>query len=684
MPRRLAAALATLAALLTTLVVVGTPVSATLTNPGAVGLLALRFGDVTGTDTSRYGVVVMNAWEAGRIPAMKAANPGVKILVYKDMSSTRSYAVSNGVDDALLPTGVGYAWADRNRPEWFLTDGSGARIEWSGYPGHWWMDVGNTDYVDTWVANVSSELASAGWDGVMVDNAIADPAGYLGGRTLPRYPDKYAYRAATDTFLSIAGPRLKAAGLDVVPNLGGNFWDLTTYRRWVGYTSGALREHYGRWGSDGNGLVLTDGNWAHQVEQQEIVESEGKLHIAVAYAKTTDVAFQRYARATFLLAWNGGPSALMFTPPTAGEDPWTAEATTDVGVPTGARVAVGAGWMRTYSAGVVAVNPSPTATVTVSLGGTYVQPDGREVSSVTLGPASGAILRRTVPTTTTTTTTTAPPAPTTTTTAPPAPTTTTTAPPAPPAPVEPPAWYRLAAADGGTHAFGAAAQLPGIATASPIVGVAGTAGTGSWLAAADGAVFAQGDAPFLGSLAGQPLARPIVGIAATPSGRGYWLVARDGGIFAFGDARFFGSTGGIKLNQPIVGMASTPTGNGYWFVAADGGIFAFGDARFHGSTGAIKLNHKVVGMAPSKSGRGYWLVARDGGVFAFGDAGFFGSTGAIRLNEPIVGMTRSSSGNGYRFVASDGGIFSFGDATYLGSLAGRRLPSPIVGMAADG
>ena len=45
-------------------------------------------------------------------------------------------------------------------------------------------------------------------------------------------------------------------------------------------------------------------------------------------------------------------------------------------------------------------------------------------------------------------------------------------------------------------------------------------------------------------------------MAATPTAHGYWLVAADGGIFAFGDARFYGSTGSTKLTQPIVGMAS--------------------------------------------------------------------------------------------------------------------------------
>lgn len=39
---------------------------------------------------------------------------------------------------------------------------------------------------------------------------------------------------------------------------------------------------------------------------------------------------------------------------------------------------------------------------------------------------------------------------------------------------------------------------------------------------------------------------PIVGIAATPSGKGYWLVAADGGVFAFGDAGWFGNVEYVK------------------------------------------------------------------------------------------------------------------------------------------
>ncbi|HEX5615922.1 MAG TPA: hypothetical protein VFZ83_12290 [Acidimicrobiia bacterium] len=239
-----------------------------------------------------------------------------------------------------------------------------------------------------------------------------------------------------------------------------------------------------------------------------------------------------------------------------------------------------------------------------------------------------------------------------------------------------------AADDASVYAFGAATYYgdPNVPLTSPVVGMDATpTGRGYWLVAADGGVFAYGDARFFGSTGGMRLDRPVTDLASTPSGNGYWLVANDGGIFAFGDARFRGSTGGMALRREIVGMANTPSGNGYWLVAADGGIFAFGDAQFFGSTGNLRLTREVVGMAATPTGNGYWLVAADGGIFAFGDAQFRGSTGNLRLDEPIVGMASTPTGNGYWLVAADGGIFTFGDARYYGGLPGTgRLQGTVV------
>ena len=217
----------------------------------------------------------------------------------------------------------------------------------------------------------------------------------------------------------------------------------------------------------------------------------------------------------------------------------------------------------------------------------------------------------------------------------------------------------------------------------PVVGMAAApGGNGYWIADAQGAVSAHGDAGFYGSMAGRPLNAPITHIVATADGGGYWLVAADGGTFAFGDAGFYGSMGGRPLNAPVVDIAPTKDGGGYWLVASDGGIFAFGDAHFSGSMGGQPLNRPVVGIAPDDVTGGYWEVATDGGIFAFG-APFYGSMGAQPLNSPVNGMEPTADDDGYRFVAGDGGIFAFGDAPFYGSMGGSRLNEPIVGMAGD-
>jgi hypothetical protein len=243
--------------------------------------------------------------------------------------------------------------------------------------------------------------------------------------------------------------------------------------------------------------------------------------------------------------------------------------------------------------------------------------------------------------------------------------------------------YTLANRDYDTVVFGDASPLvpPSLPNEtqsySPAVGIAWASAsdvTSSWVAGADGAVYAHGSAPSLGSMAGTALEAPVIGIASTPDHGGYWLVATDGGVFAFGDAGFYGSVPGAlkpgqSLNRPIVGIASTPDGKGYWLVAADGGVFAFGDALFWGSMGGVPLNKPIVGIAANNAG-GYWLVAADGGIFSF-KAAYEGSLGGVALNAPITGIAATDDGNGYWMVAQDGGVFAFGNAPFWGSASGQ-------------
>jgi hypothetical protein len=107
-------------------------------------------------------------------------------------------------------------------------------------------------------------------------------------------------------------------------------------------------------------------------------------------------------------------------------------------------------------------------------------------------------------------------------------------------------------------------------------------------------VFTFGDATFHGSMGSARLNRPVNGLVPTADGTGYWLVASDGGVFAF-NAPFHGSTGNLTLNQPVVGM--TRYGTGYLMVAGDGGLFNFSTEPFFGSLGSSGSPTSTVGVA---------------------------------------------------------------------------------------
>ena len=199
----------------------------------------------------------------------------------------------------------------------------------------------------------------------------------------------------------------------------------------------------------------------------------------------------------------------------------------------------------------------------------------------------------------------------------------------------------------------------------PIVSIAATpTGRGSWATTATGHIYVAGDAVSHGSMSGTHLNAPIVGIAPNLSGTGYYLVASDGGIFAFGeDAKFYGSMGGTPLNYPITGMIASCEGEGYFMVARDGGVFAFGDATFSGSMGGTPINKGMVGITPNCAQGGYWTYAQDGGVFTFGQNNrFHGSLGGNPPRSGVSRMEAASDGEGYWLITGAGNIHAFGSA----------------------
>jgi len=307
------------------------------------------------SDGERYQYVVIHASQYSLISQLKGDNPRIKVLAYKDMAATYSYACHNGVDDAQVPAGIGYCWANANHPEWFLTDTSGARIQFCDYPGLWQMDVGNPSYQRQWLDNVSAEATRLGFDGVVLDDANESESYHLCGRTMASYPTESSYTQATDSFLSNVARGLQGRGLMAIPNIYLVDWwstsGLSLWDRWVSYSSGAIQEYFTKWSRDSTGWFTDDGgahnDWSYRQAFLKRTQAAGKVYLGVFSAPADDLHSQRYARASFLADWSGGQSALIYQPsyPEA-QDPYSTTWTADIGTPLAPRYKVGVAWRR--------------------------------------------------------------------------------------------------------------------------------------------------------------------------------------------------------------------------------------------------------------------------------------------------------------------------------------------------
>jgi hypothetical protein len=350
------------------------------------------------TEARRRSFVILNAWEGALIPKLKAANPAIQVYVYKDLSSTRSYACRNGVDDQHLPAGVGYCDANNNHPEWFLTAPSGSRYQYSGYAGHWQMDVGNVAYQNAWAANVIRSARAAGFDGVEMDNALFACDTYHSGSCPTRYPNNTAMQNAYKSMLANVRDDFQAAGLKAVANLANarlypGAWDAYTQ-----HLDGGFDEWWLTF-SDTDMLPEYAEGWSRVVGQIESNEARGKITWVQPHFSSGAVRPFRYAYASYLMA-AGGRAAFTEIAQTDGygnPTPWHAEYDWSLGAPTGARASIGTNlWRRDFTCGAAIVNANPTSSgaQTIQLSGSFVNQDGQTVSSVSLAGTSGAVLRR--------------------------------------------------------------------------------------------------------------------------------------------------------------------------------------------------------------------------------------------------------------------------------------------------
>jgi hypothetical protein len=161
----------------------------------------------------------------------------------------------------------------------------------------------------------------------------------------------------------------------------------------MSFVSGGVREWWTKTGQTSGTGFFGDNHWEFLMDQMLVTQEAGRSFIGITYSSGDDVRAMRYARASFLLGWDGGRSALIYHAG-KGLDPWSPEWTMDVGTPLEPRRLQSGAWRRNFTGGTVLVNPSTTNTVTVSLEAGYVASDGKPATQITLGPTSGTILSK--------------------------------------------------------------------------------------------------------------------------------------------------------------------------------------------------------------------------------------------------------------------------------------------------
>ena len=337
----------------------------------------------TGT-AGRNRYVILQSGENARLASLKAADPNVKVLMYKDLSAMVERDQWGGVS-----TGVATQDAAAN-PDWYLLNKSGQRFTFNNYGWMWAADIGNAAYQKKWADNVIAELQAEGWDGVFMDDTNPTIRYHYAVDQVAKYPSDTAYGAATRSAVASIGPRVRAAGKLIIPNMGAWRDYPTVIADWLQFVDGGMDELFTKWGrTAGEGYLYTSA-WDTQLEQVKTAERMGKAFLAVTQSANDDPMAMRYGWATLLLAANGRSTFALHGDYT--NENWFPEYDLPIGSPLGAETKDVSGvHRRLFSNGIVLVNPT-LSTLSVSLGGRYSGCGLTDVSSVTMGPHTGLVL----------------------------------------------------------------------------------------------------------------------------------------------------------------------------------------------------------------------------------------------------------------------------------------------------
>jgi hypothetical protein len=317
--------------------------------------------------------------------------PHAKILAYQNFG-----AMIAGPHHDNRPTSLVTQEDAATHENWWLHNGAGKQITYNDYSYLAAANVGDRG----WQAQARAHIArikADGYDGIMLDDVNMHPGHGLRATDANHsveYRTDSAYGDATKAAMAVLGPYIKTHGLMAFANVGMDPWTKDQYSRFrsmLANLSGVFREFWMAW-NGGDGVPFTGEEWSSTLRVQVDTEAAGRVFLANSYplSPQDDTRSVRYGQASFWMGWDGEEASGFgyFSGLRAYKQYGRV-----IGVPTGSKQAVGVGWMRRYTAGIAVVNPHPSASQTFSLGRKYTDEDGASRSTVTLGPASGMVLR---------------------------------------------------------------------------------------------------------------------------------------------------------------------------------------------------------------------------------------------------------------------------------------------------
>jgi hypothetical protein len=307
------------------------------------------------------------------IAAMKAVNPSLKIVVYV-----------NGAFD-MGKSGTTYP------ASWYAKDAKGNKVRSVSF-GNWLM-LPTPQWSSTVASLCKSALAKSHYDGCFLDTLGIGPLlpGYVTG--LPINPaTKKVFTSATwiaDQANTITTVKSGNPSALVIANglADGQKFSQTSPLLVAAHT--AMSEIFLRVSKNPESDFPTTAAWLQDVNMLTYAGAHnyGVMTVTKLWVNATAAQIEqwhRFSLGTFLLG-DGGLSGYCFTDnkTAAGLSVFTSDDSVAIGTPTGSYALVSGVYRRTFTNGIVAVNPG-TSSVTINLGATYINLSGGHVSSEVL------------------------------------------------------------------------------------------------------------------------------------------------------------------------------------------------------------------------------------------------------------------------------------------------------------